>query len=120
MVLLLVGLAGSLGASLRYVVDRFISTKTNAQFPLGTFVINATGSLLLGIIEGMALRHHLSNTYATILGTGFCGAFTTFSTYMYETFNLFVSKSYLQATLNLLGTTVICLCFAGLGLYVVS
>lgn len=117
MLILLTGIAGSIGACLRYLTDRTISNKTSASFPMGTFAINATGSFFLGIIEGLSSGHHIGNFTATILGTGFCGAFTTFSTYMYETFNLFSSKSYLQGTLNLVGTTIVCLSFAGLGLY---
>jgi CrcB protein len=117
LLILLTGIAGSVGAVLRYLTDKFISDKIYGEFPLGTFIINASGSFLLGFIVGLGSAHHLSSFYSTVLGTGFCGAFTTFSTYMYETYNLIMSKSYLQATLNLLGTTAICITFAAVGLY---
>jgi CrcB protein len=80
-----IALAGAVGAPLRYVVDRFVQGRTHILFPLGTFVINVSGSFLLGIIAGLALYHSFPSTPTTILGSGFCGGYTTFSTFTYET-----------------------------------
>jgi CrcB protein len=76
---------GAVGATARYLVDRLVTVRTGGRRPWGTFVINATGAFLLGLITGLALHHHIGDTTKAVLGTGFCGAFTTFSTFAYET-----------------------------------
>jgi fluoride exporter len=80
---------GAVGACSRYLVDREITRRaTRPRLPWGTFVINASGAFLLGLITGLALHHHLDSTAKTWLGTGFCGAFTTFSTFAFESHRL--------------------------------
>lgn len=88
--MLILGLvvAGVIGAPVRYLVDGIVADRTNTQFPMGTLLINITGSFLLGIITGLVLYHAFPATPKTILGTGFCGAYTTFSTFTYETIRL--------------------------------
>jgi CrcB protein len=76
--------AGALGAPARYLVER-AAHRAGRAFPFGTFVVNVSGSLALGVVAGLALAHGLSGTARTVLGTGFLGAYTTFSTYAYET-----------------------------------
>jgi CrcB protein len=83
--LLAVAIAGALGAPARFLVERAISDPRGRRFPWGTLVVNITGSLGLGFVTGLALYHGLSNTPKTVVGTGFIGAYTTFSTYAYET-----------------------------------
>lgn len=83
-----VALAGALGAPARFLVERAISAHRGRRFPWGTLVVNVTGSLALGFITGLALYHGLSNTPKTVVGTGFIGAYTTFSTYAYETIDV--------------------------------
>ena len=80
--------AGALGAPARYLLDGFVQDRTEGAFPWGTFVINVTGSLALGLITGAALYHAFPNTPKVWLGTGFCGAYTTFSTFTFETIRL--------------------------------
>jgi CrcB protein len=80
--------AGAVGAPARYLVDGFVQDRSVGDFPWGTLVINVTGSLLLGIITGAALYHAFPNTPKVWLGTGFCGAYTTFSTFTFETIRL--------------------------------
>jgi CrcB protein len=80
--------AGAIGAPARYLLDGFVQDRTVGDFPWGTFVINVTGSLLLGLITGAALYHAFPNTPKVWLGTGFCGAYTTFSTFTFETIRL--------------------------------
>lgn len=80
--------AAAVGAPLRYLVDTAVARRTDGVFPWGTLVINATGSFLLGLLTGLALYHAFPATGKVILGTGFCGAYTTFSTFTYETVSL--------------------------------
>ena len=80
--------AGAVGAPLRYIVDGLVLDRSGGTFPLGTAVINITGSLLLGFLTGLALYHGFPATSKIVLGTGFCGSFTTFSTFAFETIRL--------------------------------
>ena len=80
--------AGAVGAPLRYIVDGFVLDRSGGTFPLGTAVINITGSFLLGLLTGLALYHGFPTTSKIVLGSGFCGSFTTFSTFAFETVRL--------------------------------
>lgn len=80
--------AGGIGASTRFVVDSAVRRRFASSLPLGTMFINVTGSFVLGLLTGVALYHAFSPTARTILGTGFCGGYTTFSAFAYETLAL--------------------------------
>jgi fluoride exporter len=80
--------AGMVGAPLRFLIDGVVQDHTDGVFPYGTWVINVTGSFLLGVLTGLALYHGFGKVPKTILGTGFCGAYTTFSTFTFETVRL--------------------------------
>jgi CrcB protein len=99
--------AGAIGAPLRYVIDGAVQDRTEGAFPWGTFVINASGSLLLGFLTGLALYHAFPDTPRIILGTGFCGAYTTFSTYGFETVRLLEEGATAEAFRNALGTLIV-------------
>ena len=88
--MLLLGLfvAGVVGAPTRYLVDGFVLDHSDGALPLGTFVINVSGSLILGFLAGLVLYHGFPASSRVVLGTGFCGAYTTFSTFAYETIRL--------------------------------
>ena len=111
-----IALAGAVGAPLRYLVDRFVQGRTDGLFPLGTFVVNVSGSFLLGIIAGLALYHSFPSTPTTILGSGFCGGYTTFSTFTYETLALAEDRAYGAALSNVLLSAVVPALAAGAGL----
>jgi CrcB protein len=81
---LFVAVGAAIGAPLRYLTDRAVQLRHDSVFPWGTFVVNAAGSLVLGALAGAAVS---SGTYA-LLGTGLCGALTTYSTFSYETLRL--------------------------------
>lgn len=82
--LILVFLGGGFGSVLRYVIGRFLNNPENGM-PYGTFIANILGSLLIGFILGLAAKtDSLSQNQTLLLATGFCGGFTTFSTFAYE------------------------------------
>jgi fluoride exporter len=114
-----VAAVGAVGACARYLVDREVTRRTSRpRLPWGTFVINASGALLLGLITGLALHHEMDSTARALLGTGFCGAFTTFSTFAYETHRLAEDRRPVAAAMNVgLGLVVgLALAAAGLGI----
>jgi fluoride exporter len=108
--------AGASGAVSRYLVDGAISDRVHGVFPLGTFVVNASGSLLLGFLTGLALYHGFPTTPMLVLGTGFCGAYTTFSTFTFETVRLVEEGALDEAFRNALGTVVTGFAAAAVGL----
>lgn len=102
---MLVGIGGAFGSVTRYLFGNYISRHTNSKFPFGTFVINITGALFLGILSGT----QISKNMYTFFGDGFLGAYTTFSTFMYEGFNLFQGRKKLNAFIY-----IICSLFIGI------
>jgi len=112
--------AGALGATIRYLVDGYVSAPTEGAFPWGTFVVNVTGSLLLGVLTGLVVYHAFPKTPKVVLGTGFCGAYTTFSTFTFDTVGLLEEGAFGEALLNAAGTTVTCALAAALGLALAS
>lgn len=115
---LLVLLGGAVGAPLRYLADRAVQARHDTVFPWGTFCVNVAGSLFLGILTGMALSGVAGSGVRLLLGTGFCGALTTYSTFSYETLRLAETGAPLHAVLNVLASVVAGLgaVFAGLAL----
>lgn len=82
--LLLVFIGGGFGSVLRFLVGKYLND-TVSSFPFGTFAVNSIGSLLIGIILGLAIKNDtLSENYTLLLATGFCGGFTTFSSFAFE------------------------------------
>ena len=108
--------AAAVGAPLRYLVDGAIGDRTGDVFPWGTFVINTTGSLLFGFLTGLALYHAFPKAPRLVLGTGFCGAYTTFSTFTFETVELIEEGAVNEAVRNAFGTLVVGAAAAALGL----
>lgn len=115
-VLLGVAAGGVVGAPSRYVLDQWVNSRTEGLFPWGTFLINATGAFLLGLISGLALYDGLGHLPAAVVGTGFCGAYTTFSTFSYETVRLIEEDSLEGAVRNMAGSLVLGLAAAAAGI----
>ena len=109
-------IAAAVGAPLRYLVDGAIAERAEGVFPWGTFVINASGSLLLGVLTGLGLYHAFPKVPKVILGTGFCGSYTTFSTFTYETVELLEEGAVNEAARNAFGTLLVGAGAAALGL----
>ncbi len=114
--LLAVCLAGGLGAALRLVLDGMIRARTPGSFPWATLVINVTGSLLLGLLTGLAAGRLLPDAYAVVAGTGFLGGYTTFSTASYETVRLAAERRYAVALGHALGMLALSVAAAAVGL----
>jgi CrcB protein len=97
MTLLWVAVTGAAGAVARYLVDRGVQRVRDGHWPWGTLVVNVTGCLLLGLVWGWVDHHPDDATLRTIAGTGFCGAYTTFSTFSIEAVRLVESGRYAAA-----------------------
>jgi fluoride exporter len=112
--------AGAAGAAARFVVDGVVTERMTGRFVWGTLIINVTGSLLLGLLTGLGLDHSFPRTPRIVLGTGFCGAYTTFSTFTFETVRLLEEGASAQAVWNLAGTVVAGAIAAAAGLAVAA
>jgi fluoride exporter len=112
----LVGLAGAVGAPLRYVVDTLVSGRVEGAFPYGTLVVNISGSFALGLLSGLAMYHGLPGTPKLIVGTGLVGAYTTFSTFSFETVALLEEGETRLAARNVAFSAVVGAAAAGAGL----
>jgi CrcB protein len=113
-----IAVAGGLGAAARFVLDGVVRARTNSRttFPLGTFLINASGSLLLGLVVGLTSSQLLPETLHAIVGAGFLGGYTTFSTASFETVRLLQERRFGAAALNGVGMLVACVVLATAGL----
>ena len=105
-----IALGAVVGASARYFLSGLIARNFSASFPYGTLVINFTGSLLLGFFliyssERVLLDPH----WRLLVAVGFCGSYTTFSSYTFESFALIEQGQWLLTGLNILGSNVLCL-----------
>ena len=119
MPLILIGFGGFAGAISRYLVDGFVTNRTGGAFPWGTLVVNATGSFVLGLLFAMtAERAILPAGIRGPVMIGFIGAYTTFSTYMLESWGLIESGSYAPAIANLGGSMLIGLAAVAAGLVI--
>jgi CrcB protein len=118
--LVLVSVAGGLGAAARLVLNGLLSARFRFAYPVGTTVINVTGSLLLGLITGLAISHGLPQQWHLILGSGFLGGYTTFSTASFETVRLLQARRYASAVANGLGMLVLSVLAAAAGLWLGS
>lgn len=111
---LLVAAGAAVGAPLRYLIDRIIQGRRRRRFLLGTLTVNIVGSAVLGALVAAASTG-APTELELLLGIGFCGAFTTYSTFSYETVRLFQERDRWLATLYALGSVLAGLLAAGGG-----
>lgn len=116
MTVVAIALAGAAGAVTRFVIDGYVQERHGHRFPWGTFLINCSGSLLLGLLVGLTISGSLSPRTSVVLATGFCGAYTTFSTWGYEAVRLAEGGSKDVAAGYLLGSLAAGLVAAAAGL----
>ena len=116
---LAIGAGGFAGALARWGVALLFGRMMNIRFPAGTFFINISGSLFLGwFLTIIGTRYPVSDTLRLAIATGFVGAYTTFSTFMYESIRLSDEGAGLEAMLNLLGSVVVGLIAVRLGMII--
>jgi CrcB protein len=108
MTAVLVFVGAAVGAPLRYLTDRAVQSRHDSLFPWGTFSVNLVGCLILGALAGAGTA--LPGPLLALVGTGFCGALTTYSTFSYETLHLAEQKAYFYAAMNVTVSVI-----AGLG-----
>lgn len=116
MVVLLLTLAGAVGAAARFVLDSIVRPKVPTPIALSTMAINVSGSLLLGVLAGAVMVARVPTEWQTILGTGFLGGYTTFSTASVETIRLIQIRRSGLAAIYGFGTLFLSLAAAAIGL----
>ncbi|GAA5226200.1 fluoride efflux transporter FluC [Paeniglutamicibacter antarcticus] len=116
MIVALLALAGGLGAGTRFTMDGLLRSWFRTALPVGTMIINTTGSLLIGLLAGLVLAHQVNPGLEIVLGTGFMGGYTTFSTASFETVRLIQTGRTGFALINGIGTLVLTVAAAVLGL----
>ncbi|MCW8866237.1 MAG: fluoride efflux transporter CrcB [Colwellia sp.] len=116
-----VALGGACGASLRFYISQLVLNWLGKGFPFATLMVNITGSFVMGVLYQL-IEHELLDIHIhrTLLGIGFLGAFTTFSTFSLDTLLLLQQGDVLKAGINILLNVSLCIAAAGLGLYLVS
>ena len=113
---LLVAVSGGVGASARFVLDGALRTRLRWVVPAGTMIINVSGSLLLGALTGLVAFHAAPDDWRIVLGTGFLGGYTTFSTASFETARLVIERKGTASVLSSLGMLVLSVLAASAGL----
>ena len=98
MIVVWVGVGAAVGAPLRYLTDRALQHRFGALLPVGTLAVNLVASFLLGLLAGV---HALSPAVAALVGSGFCGALSTWSTFGFETVRLIQRRDRMVAALHL-------------------
>ena len=114
---LLVVLGGLVGAPARYLTDLAVQSRHSSRLPWGTLTVNIAGSLVLGLTAGLASAGHVPAWVLTLVGTGFCGALTTFSTFSFETFRLLDERLWWTALANVAGSVGAGLAAVALGFW---
>lgn len=118
--ILAIGCAGFLGAITRYLLSGWVHRALSLSFPAGTLLVNVTGSLILGaVFELSTTRAVLSPEMRTVIGVGFLGALTTFSSFSLETVTLLREGSLILSAANILSNVVLCIAAVWIGISIV-
>jgi CrcB protein len=112
--------AGAVGAVLRALIVHHVARRRADPLPVGTLIVNASGSLLLGVLTGLSLYHGFGPHDLDIAGIGLCGGFTTWSTASWESVHLLLDGHRSEAVLYTLGGLALCLAFAAAGIGLIA
>jgi len=115
MIWFLVGLAGGTGAVVRFLLDRWLTSRVRTSWPFATLAINVSGTFLLGLLTGWCATHQGWEAWQTVVGTGLLGGYTTFSAASVEVGRLLRDKRTLLASVYAAAMLVVCVLAAGLG-----
>jgi CrcB protein len=116
-----VALGGACGASLRFYISQLVLNWLGKGFPFATLMVNIVGSFIMGLLYQLIEHEVLDiNIHRTLIGVGFLGAFTTFSTFSLDSLLLIQQGDLLKAGINIVLNVSLCIAAAGLGLYLVS
>ena len=115
MTVLLIALGAAIGAPARYLTDRAVQARHDSVFPWGTLAVNLVGSFVLGLVTAAATDGVVGSAVTAAVGTGFCGALTTYSTFGYETLRLAEERAGFEAAANAVASVVAGLGAAALG-----
>ncbi|WP_440999725.1 fluoride efflux transporter CrcB [Fodinibius sp. SL11] len=118
--ILAVGIGGFFGSIFRYLITHYMNISTQSTFPFGTLTVNIAGSFLIGIIIAAALEGDLNKSMRLLLATGFCGGFTTFSSFSYEFFSLLQHEQTGYAFLYAAASFILGIAFVWLGFYLIK
>lgn len=114
-----VGVGGFAGANLRYLLGSWVTARVMTPWPLGTFLVNLSGSLLIGILLTAFIDHAaLDPLWRRLLVVGFLGGYTTFSSYTFEAITLFEQGDWRRALLYVLGSNLLGLLACALGIVI--
>jgi CrcB protein len=116
MILLLIAIGGAIGSVVRYIMGRAVQGLSGSGFPVGTLAVNIVGCFLIGVFVRFLLNSQTSPELRALLVVGFCGGFTTFSTFSYEAVGLIEGGDYARATTYVVASVVTCILatFAGM------
>jgi CrcB protein len=120
MILLLIALGGAAGSLLRYLIGGAIQRSSASGFPIGTMFVNVVGCFLIGVFVRFLLNMQTAGEWRALMVVGFCGGFTTFSTFTFETVGLIEGGEYARAVTYMLGSVVLCVIATFAGMAVVS
>jgi crcB protein len=116
MIYLYVALGGAIGSALRYFLGGLIQRAAHAGFPYGTLAVNVIGCFLIGLLIALFLNEEPPASLRALLVVGFCGGFTTFSSFTSEALGLAQAGSYLRAGVYVLASVALCLVATGAGM----
>lgn len=116
--ILLVGAGGFAGSVLRFLISRYTALQWDTVFPSGTFLVNIAGCLLIGIIYGLGIKQITTTELRLVLATGFCGGFTTFSSFSFEFLILLREGHHNLAFFYSAGSIIIGLAAVWIGLFI--
>ncbi|MDG1732852.1 MAG: fluoride efflux transporter CrcB [Thalassotalea sp.] len=118
---LFIAIGGASGACLRFFIMQIVFNFLGKGFPFATLIVNISGSLIMGVLYGLIEQGSIEVVlYRTLVGIGFLGAFTTFSTFSLDTLLLLQQGDIMKALLNVLLNVLLCVMAAGLGMFLVT